>query len=671
MIRDTPCLAGKVQWPLTRDSGNTLRQKVFAGGRLAIVGANSPAGLASRRVRIVVADEVDRFPVSAGSEGDPLALASKRQGTFWNRKTLIGSTPTLKETSAIWREWSASDMQRYQVPCHGCGHTQALIWANVRWDKAPDGKHLPQTAHYICEGCGSVWTDTDRHDAVAKGQWVASKPGVIGVAGFHITGLLSPWVTMADIVQEFLVAKTDESLLQVWTNTVLGEPFEPAQETVEGSSLLRRGENYGPQSIPGAVKLLTAGVDLQGDRIEVQILGFGAFEETWAVRYEVLPGDPAQRQVWELLDGVLAEPYRTDAGRELRVRVTCVDSGGHHQHQVLSYCGLRRSRGVLAIKGVAGPRPIWPARSSRTRTNARIFMIGVDTGKDVVYSRLRIPKPGPGYIHFPIGSAFDAEYFAQLTSEAVQTRFKEGRPYRVWVLPDGRHNEALDTAVYGLAARHATRIRLDLLPRPALAPSPPPEPPEGGPRVFPPDIPPPPPLLQRRRRGRVIILQPVSGGRVATAADSLWCVLTAPAGMHIRLPKCSRRAPRAQVYRTPGRLCCAKSAKAMAQWPGFPLIFINSDDIREIRDHMADDDRRPKTIAFAHCARKFKIEPFGRVPTYCSASCRSMAFAKNNRGVRVSPEDRQRLSTWELLKDAGFVPADMPLPPRRKREGAG
>ena len=140
------------------------------------------------------------------------------------------------------------------------------------------------------------------------------------------------------------MSKNDAALLQVWTNTVLGEPFEPAQETVEGSSLLRRGENYGPQSIPDAVKLLTAGVDVQGDRIEVQILGFGAFEETWAVRYEVLPGDPAQRQVWDLLDNVLTEPYRTEAGRELRVRVTCVDSGGHHQHQVLSYCGSSQPR---------------------------------------------------------------------------------------------------------------------------------------------------------------------------------------------------------------------------------------------------------------------------------------------------------------------------------------
>ena len=500
MIRDTPCLAGKVQSPLTRDSGNTLRQKVFAGGRLAIVGANSPAGLASRPVRIVVADEVDRFPVSAGSEGDPLALASKWQGTFWNRKTLIGSTPALRETSVVWREWLASDMRRYQVPCPACGHAQALVWSNVRWDKTPDGKHLPATAHYVCESCGAIWTDTDRHDAVARGQWVASKPDVIGVAGFHITGLLSPWVALADIVREFLMSKNDAALLQVWTNTVLGEPFEPAQETVEGSSLLRRGENYGPQSVPDAVRMLTAGIDVQGDRLEVQILGFGAFEEVWAIRYEVLPGYPAQRGVWDLLDGVLLQPYRTDAGRELRVRVTCVDSGGHHQHQVLTYCRNRARRGVLPIKGIAGPRPVWPIRASRTKSDARIYMVGVDTAKDAIYSRLRIGKPGPGYIHFPIGGAFDETYFAQLTAETVQTRFKEGRPYRVWVLPPSKANEALDTAVYALAARHATRIRLDLAPRSAPAVLPP-ELPEGAPPAFPPDMPPP----HRLRRGRVIV----------------------------------------------------------------------------------------------------------------------------------------------------------------------
>jgi phage terminase large subunit GpA-like protein len=471
MLRDTPRLVGKVQSPLTRDSGNTLRQKVFTGGRLAIVGANSAAGLASRPVRIVIADELDRFPVSAGSEGDPLALAAKRQLTFWNRKTLLGSTPTLKDTSAIWREWLASDQRRFFVPCPTCHHEQALVWANVKWDKTEAGQHLSSTAYYTCEACGAIWTDADRHDAVTKGRWVATNPDVTGVAGFHIPGFLSPWLSLAGIVSEFLAARKDPALLQVWSNTVLGEPIEPPQESVEVSSLIRRGEVYGAASIPNRVLLLVAGVDVQADRLEVLICGFGAFEESWMVRYEVLPGDPAQTSVWKLLDNVLTEPCHTDTGRELRIRATCVDTGGFHQAQVLTYCQQRRHRNVLPIKGASGPRPIWPVRVSRTKSNQHIWIVGVDTAKDSLYGRLRIANPGPGYIHFPIGGAFDQEYFAQLTSEVVRTRYNEGRPYRVWVLPPGKRNEALDTAAYALAARHATRIRLDL----ARRQEPPPE----------------------------------------------------------------------------------------------------------------------------------------------------------------------------------------------------
>jgi phage terminase large subunit GpA-like protein len=460
MLRDTPCLAGKVSSPLTRDSGNTLRQKVFTGGRLAVVGANSPAGLASRPVRVVVADEVDRF--SPTSEGDALALAAKRQLTFWNRKTLLGSTPTQKDVSVIWREWLASDQRRYFVPCRACSHEQPLVWSNVRWDKSDDGKHLPSTAYYTCEDCGAVWTDADRHDAVTKGRWVATNPDVVGVAGFHIPGFLSPWLSLSDIVSEFLAARKDPALLQVWSNTVLGTPVEPSQETVEGSSLARRGEVYGAQSIPNQVLLLTAGVDVQADRLEIQITGFGSHEEMWMIRYEVLPGDPAQMSVWKLLDNVLAESYHTDSGRELRIRATCVDSGGFHQNQVLTYCAQRRRYMVLPIKGAAGPRPIWPTRFSRTKDNRHIWIVGVDTCKDTLYGRLRIATPGPAYIHFPLGGAFDQTYFEQLTSEVVRTRYNLGRPYRVWVLPPGKRNEALDTAAYALAARHATRIRLDL-----------------------------------------------------------------------------------------------------------------------------------------------------------------------------------------------------------------
>lgn len=515
MLRDTPCLADMISAPQSRETSNTLRQKQFPGGRLAIVGANSPAGLASRPVRIVLADEVDRWPVSAGSEGDPLALAAKRQATFWNRKTLIGSTPTLKGISVIWREWENSDMRKFYVPCPDCDHRQVLIWANVRWDKSADGKHLPHTAHYVCEHCGSVWDDARRHDAVSRGEWRATAEGAPGVAGFHISALMSPWVMLSSVVQEFLAAKRDPALLQVWTNTTLGEPFEQEREKIESTPLLSRCENYGDQSIPSGALFLTAGVDVQGDRLEVSIFAWGAHEESWAVRHVVLPGDPAQQHVWDLLDEVLRAPYHNEDGREKRVKATCIDVGGHHQHAVLQYC--RRRRGVLPIKGVAGPRPIFPPRSSRTKINQRIFLLGVDTAKDTLYARLRFAEPGPGFIHFPVGGAFDAEYFAQLTSEEVQTRYNEGRPYRVWMLPPGKRNEALDCAVYALAARHATRIRLDIaLPKPR-PPTPKPPPPLASIEEFAeaagkahPEPPPPPPAAQPKyrsppRRGRAVV----------------------------------------------------------------------------------------------------------------------------------------------------------------------
>ncbi len=515
-IRDTPCLAAKVSAATSRDSSNTLRAKTFDGGRLAIVGANSPAGLASRPVRIVLADEVDRFPVSAGSEGDPLALAAKRQSTFWNRKTLVGSTPTLKGTSVIWREWENSDMRRFYVPCPDCDHRQVLVWANVKWDKSPTGKHLPTTAHYTCEQCGSVWDDAARYDAVSKGEWRATNnDGAAGTAGFHISVLMSPWVALADVVSEFLAARKDPALLQVFVNTALGEPFEEAREKIEGSAFLSRGESYGPQAMPEGVKFLTAGVDVQGDRLEVQVIGWGAFEESWPIRYDVLPGDPAQQHVWTMLDDVLRAPYHREDGQELRVRATCIDTGGHHAHQVLVYCARRR--GCLPIKGIAGPKPIFPPRASRTKTNQRVYMIGVDTAKDTLYARLRFAEPGPGYIHFPASEAFNAEYFRQLTSEQVQTRYSEGRPYRVWMLPPGLRNEALDTMVYALAARVATRYRLDVTQKPTGVARPVPVPmalrdpdtgkaePVTGSPVTPPTSAPPSPAIHRPAPRRAVV----------------------------------------------------------------------------------------------------------------------------------------------------------------------
>jgi phage terminase large subunit GpA-like protein len=475
MIRDTPALTGKVHEAKSRDSNNTLRQKVFPGGRLTLIGANAPSGLSARPIRIVIGDEIDRWPINSGGErkgeGDPLSLSAKRQITYWNRKTLIGSTPLHQETSVIWREYLASDQRRYFVPCPDCETPQVLRWHFVRWEKDEKGEHMPETAHYVCEHCGAIWDEARRQAAIKLGFWKAQQP-TKQTAGFHVPGFVSPWMTLEDIVTEFLAARHDPQLLQVWVNTVLGEPWENAVEKIEGSSLLGRGESYTPMSIPTGVLALTLGVDVQINRLEAQLVGWGANEEAWAIDYQIFRGDPAGTEVWEDLEDYLLTKFRADDGRELLIRAACIDSGGNATASVLAFCRPRWRRRVYAIKGREGPLPIWPRSASKAKLNrGDFYLIGVDTTKDAIYGRLKIAKPGPGYIHFPVGEAFGQRYFDQLTSEQVQIRKHEGRPYRVWVLPSGRTNEALDTIVYATAARNSLRIRLS---RPAgIAPTPP------------------------------------------------------------------------------------------------------------------------------------------------------------------------------------------------------
>jgi phage terminase large subunit GpA-like protein len=466
MLRDTPALANRVHDPKSRDSGNTIRQKLFPGGRLTVIGANSPSGLASRPIRIVLADEIDRWPISAGGgdgkgAGDPLSLAGTRQTTFWNRKTLLGSTPLHRLTSVVWREFLASDRRRYFVPCPHCDAPQTLRWQNVQWDKGPNGEHMPETAHYVCEHCGAVWDDAERHDAITRGEWKAERPGG-KVAGFHIPGFLSPWLTLEEIVRKFLAAKDDPALLQQVVNEVFGEPWEEKADKLDASAFSARGESYSAQSVPDGVLLVTAGVDVQVNRLEVQVVGWGRDEESWIIAYEVIYGDPAQPEIWGELDELLLAPLRSESGRELRIRACCIDVGDTpHAHGALQFCKTRQRRRIFPTKGMAGPRIIFPKRASRTKTNDLIYLIGVDTAKAALYGRLKIDKAGPAYVHFPAGQGFDDEYFAQLTSEQVVTRKREGRPYRVWVPKKaGARNEALDTAVYALAARMSIPIRL-------------------------------------------------------------------------------------------------------------------------------------------------------------------------------------------------------------------
>lgn len=454
MLRDTPSLSGKVKDPRSRDSGNTTLHKSFTGGHVTACGANSPSSLASRPIRVVLCDEVDRYPISAGSEGDPVTLARKRAATFWNRKFAMFSTPTNKGASRIEASYDESDKRKFHVPCKDCGEFQELKWANVTWDK-----ENPMIANYVCPNCGSVWDDADRVKAIRKGHWLATEP-FKGVAGFHISALYSPWTMLHEGVADFLEAKKQPATLRVWVNTYLGETWEEQGEAIDDYQVADRREDWGVK-VPMDCLLLTAGVDVQDNRLEYEIVGWGRDEETWSLGYGTIWGDPSSPTVWHDLDQVLGQQFEHESGTELTVRCTCIDSGGHHTNSVYNYVRPREGKRIFAIKGVGGGgKPIVGRPSTNNIGKIKLFPVGVDTAKDLLFSRLKIDQEGAGYCHFPLDRP--DEYFKQLTAEKVVTKYHKGFARREYVKTRTR-NEALDMRVYAMAAFSILNLNINAL----------------------------------------------------------------------------------------------------------------------------------------------------------------------------------------------------------------
>lgn len=451
MVRDTPCLRDKIADPRSRDSGNTLLSKKFKGGHITIVGANSAAGLASRPIRVVLADEVDRYPPSAGSEGDPLSLAIKRTTTFWNRRVVMVSTPTVKGFSRIEAEWLQSDQRRYFVPCPHCNHEQHLVWSQVKW---PSGE--PHNAAYHCEECGTEWSDAERLQAIRQGAWKATNEQG-RFPGFHLNEIYSPWSTPARMAENFVEAKRSAETLKTWVNTSLGDTWEEDAEKVDTHQLATRLEDWG-QRAPEAVLVVSCGIDIQADRAEIERVGWGSDEQSWSLDYQVIWGDPTSPLFWQNIDDYLLTPSPRADGVDLPVSAACIDTGFHTQ-KVYEFAGPRFRRGVYAIKGTSRPgTPIWSRKPSKQdKGRVRLFTIGVDAAKDLIYQRLGQTTEGPGYCHFPVGRDFT--YFEMLTAEKVKTRYSKGFPQRVYELPGGKRNEALDCRVYAYAAFLQTHAR--------------------------------------------------------------------------------------------------------------------------------------------------------------------------------------------------------------------
>lgn len=456
MLQDSPALKGKVSSPRAKDGANTLRHKTGPGWRLTMAGANSPAGLRMRSIRDLFCDEVDAYPRSIGKEGDPISIARKRQTTFWNAKFFAGSTPTVKGASRIESGFESTDARFMHVPCPHCTGAnggkpdgyQRLVWQQVKW---PEGK--PREAAYVCQHCGVMIEHHHKHWMLERRRWVATKP-FDGRAGFHLSELYSPFVTWGEMAANYVQAALLPDTLQTFVNTSLGETYEEKGSTIESGPLLDRREQYGADSIPAAVLMLTVGGDVQDDRVELQLLGWGAEEECWIMEQRVFRGDPGEAALWSEIDDYLRSRFATEDGRLLMIQAAAIDSGGHNTQAVYNFAAPRKRRRIWAIRGVGGAgKLIWPRQGSRTaKSRALVYNLGVDAAKSLLYGRLtKVPTPGPGYIHLHADA--DENFCKQLTSEKSVTKYVQGRPVIVWKPRVERApQEAQDCWLYGYAA---------------------------------------------------------------------------------------------------------------------------------------------------------------------------------------------------------------------------
>lgn len=466
MILETPELAAKVIDNKSREGGNTILEKEFPNGILLMGGANSAAGLRSMPIRYLFADEISNWPADVDGEGDPLELAEARTTTFGRkRKVFKCSTPGIRGVCRIEGEYLKTDQRKYFVPCPHCGHYHVLEWANFHIPKGSDGRYKPADAFMFCPGCGGMLGEHNKTDMLRRGEWRATKPENEDASrrGYHISTLYSPvgWKSWAKIARQWLEAQGNPKKLQAFINNVLAETWEEKGERVSDHEIEQRAEEYGADPLPAEVLILTGGADVQPDRIEVEILGTGLGEETWSIDYRVLWGDPNSPLVWQQLDHLLNAEYQHPSGVGLKVARTFIDTGGANTKAVYSYVGQRDWMGVFGIKGVGGEGK--PAVGTPTKSNlAKIPLVplGSNTLKDIVYGRLRITEPGPGYCHFP--KRYASSYFKGLTAEEVRIRYSKGFPVREWFKKsESAPNEPLDCRCYATGAFLSLQVNLE------------------------------------------------------------------------------------------------------------------------------------------------------------------------------------------------------------------
>lgn len=460
MIAACPTLRQKVCEVKSRDANNTILMKQFPGGNVTFTGANSPRELAGRPIRYLFMDEIDGFPRSAGTEGDPIKLAERRTETFrHNRKVVVASTPTIKG-GPIESYFKKGTQEEWHVMCPHCGEYSFIRFEDIRFDveeyDAGGGKaKRPKNLRWECPACHG--TGREHQMKRQAGKWVERNHEAIkeGIRSFRLSAFMSPWSSWQDISQNFLDAGKDPERLKVFYNTMLGASWEVRDTSGDSERLYDRREYYDAEVPDGAV-LLTMGVDTQDNRLEYEVVGWSEDGESWGISRGVIPGRPDEKQVWHELDSLLDRQWRRKNGKGMRVLATFVDSGGHYTLDVYNECAARASKRVWAIKGEAGESKEYVRlmrQSMKGGKEAIRFLIAVDGGKEAILYETTIEEPGPRYMHFPAEpkAGYTLEYFRGLMSEKMVVHTRGGRNYIAWEKVYER-NEPLDCRNYAQAA---------------------------------------------------------------------------------------------------------------------------------------------------------------------------------------------------------------------------